>query len=118
MLGEVCKDVKIEPKSIELTGEELNQQAIKSDESCISGFWSAAQKVFCAVWVFDHNALRCSGTETKKCFKRNEVEKKKSYNQRVMQEENATTLFWFSLPMVAWVENGQILQQARWNVNK
>ena len=47
-------------------------------------------KVFCDVRVFDHNALRYSRTELKKCFQKNEEEKKKSYNERVLQIENAT----------------------------
>ena len=94
MLSEVCKDVKIEPGLIKLTGEQLNVQANKNDESRLDvsalGFWSRGQKVFCDVRVFDHNALRYSRTELKKCFQKNEEEKKKSYNERVLQIENAT----------------------------
>ena len=94
MLSEVCKDVKVEPGLIKLTGEQLNVQANKNDESRLDvsalGFWSHGQKVVCDVRVFDHNALRYSRTELKKCFQKNEEEKKKSYNERVLQRENAT----------------------------
>ena len=94
MLSEVCKDVKIEPPLIELDKEELNPQANRSNESRLDvsaiGFWTAGQKAFYDIRVFDHNALRYSRTETKKCFIRNEEENKKSYNQRVLQVENAT----------------------------
>ena len=94
-LSEVCKDVTIEPQLMTLNGnEDLNIQANKNDESRLDvsalGFWSAGQKVFCDVRVFDQNALRYSRTELKKCFKRNEDEKKKFYNERVLEVENAT----------------------------
>ena len=74
--------------------EQLNKQANKNDESRLDisalGFWSTGQKVFCDVRVFDQNALRYGRTELKKCFQKNEEEKKKFYNERVLQVENAT----------------------------
>ena len=79
MFSEVCKVVKIEPGLIKLTNEQLNVQANRNDESrkdvSALGFWSRDQKIFCDVTVFDHNALRYSRTEFKKCFQKNEEEK-------------------------------------------
>ena len=94
MLNEVCEDVRIEPPLIELENEALNHQASRSNEARLDvsaiGFWTAGQKAFYDIRVFDHNALQYSRTETKKCFQRNEDEKQKTYNQRVLQVENAT----------------------------
>ena len=76
MLNEVCKDVRIEPPLIELEIEDLNHQVNRSNETRLDvraiGFWTAGQKAFYDIRVFDHNALRYSRTEIKKCFQRNE----------------------------------------------
>ena len=55
-----------------------------------NGFWTPGQRVFLDVRVFDLNAQRYRDLELQKCFKRNEDEKKRAYNQRVLEVENAT----------------------------
>ena len=95
LLNEVCKDVRKEPPLIQLTGETFEQRtANTSDEARLDvsalGFWTTGQRVFCDIRVFDHNAQRYGNTELKKCFSKNEEEKKKKYNARVLNVENGT----------------------------
>ena len=94
LLKEVCRDIRTEPSLLELNGEQLNKQANLTQEARLdisaTGFWIPGQRVFMDVRVFDLNAKRYRGLELKKCFKRNEDEKKKKYNERVLQVENGT----------------------------
>ena len=94
LLKEVCRDVRVEPSLLELNGEQLNRQANTTKEARLdisaTGFWIPGQRVFLDVRVFDLNARRYRGLELKKCYKRNEDEKKKKYNERVLQVENGT----------------------------
>lgn len=95
LLEEVCRDVRKEPLLLALNGEHLQQRsAIKSAEARLdisaTGFWTPGQRVFLDVRVFDLNAQRYRGLELKKCFERNENEKKRCYGERVLQVENGT----------------------------
>ena len=95
LLKEVCSDVKKEPPLIGLTGELMSEQtAVLSKEARLDisarGFWVPGQKVFCDVRVFDLNAQRYRNTDLKRCFKKNEEEKKRKYNERILQVENAS----------------------------
>ena len=94
LMTEVTKDVRVEPTLAKLTGEKLNNGAKVGDEARLDisalGFWVPGQRVFCDVRVFDHNAQRYRNSDFKKCFIRNEDEKKKHYNTRVFEVENAT----------------------------
>ena len=54
------------------------------------GFWVPGQRVFCDVRIFDLDAQRYRNTEIKKCYSRNEIEKKNKYNERVLEVENAS----------------------------
>ena len=94
-LGEVCPDVRQEPPLISLDSENFSERtAVKGDEARLDisalGFWVTGQRVFCDVRVFDLNAQRYRDTEIKKCYKKNEDEKKKKYNERVLQVENGS----------------------------
>ena len=55
-----------------------------------TGFWTPGQRTFLDVRVFDLNAQRHKNLELQKCYKRNEDEKKRMYNERILQVENAT----------------------------
>ena len=95
LLNEVCSDVRKEPPLIELTGEQMEERTANTtrearlDISAL-GFWTPGQKAFFDVRVFDLNAMRYRNKELKRCYESNEDEKKKKYNQRVLQVENAT----------------------------
>ncbi|XP_057296729.1 uncharacterized protein LOC130625645 [Hydractinia symbiolongicarpus] len=95
LLKEVCKDVRIEPMLAPLQNERFDQKsAITSNEARLDVsalcFWIPGQRVFCDVRVFDLNAQRYRNTEIKRCYERNEQEKKRLYNERVLQVENGS----------------------------
>ena len=95
LLKEVCPDVKKEPMLLEISNEKFNERSANTrresrlDVSAL-GFWVPGQRVFFDVRVFDPNAQRYRNTEIKKCYHKNEEEKKKAYNERVLQVENGT----------------------------
>ena len=94
LLTEICKDVKVEPLLLELSGETLSRTSNHSKEARLDisalGFWIPRQRVFFDVRVFDLNAQRYRNSDIKKCFQKNEEEKKRAYNERVLEVENAT----------------------------
>ena len=95
LLSEVCKDVCIEPPLQELTGEHLSYKTANiSPEArldvCARGVWSTNQRAFFDVRVFDPNARRFRGQTLPDTYRSNEREKKRGYNERVLQVENGT----------------------------
>ena len=95
LLDEVCTDVRKEPMLLELNGETLHERSANTKKEArldvsARGFWVTGQRVFCDVRVFDLNALRYKNLELKRCYSKNEDEKKKNYNERVLQVENGT----------------------------
>ena len=95
LLKEVCHDVKKEPMLMELNHENLHEPtAVRGNEARLdvsaSGFWVRGQRVFCDVRVFDPNAQRYRNTDLRKCYQKNEDEKKRKYNERVLQVEHAS----------------------------
>ena len=52
--------------------------------------WATGQRAFFDVRVFNPFARRYSGLALSQAYKSNETEKKRSYNDRVLQIENAT----------------------------
>jgi len=94
-LKEVCHDVKTEPTLVEVNGEVLQERTAnvkreaRLDISALS-FWIPGQRVFFGVRVFNLHAQRYRCSELKRCFQTNEKEKKRQYNERVLQIENGT----------------------------
>ena len=66
----------------------------KSSESrlyiSVTDFRIPGQRVFFDVRVFDLSAEKYRGLEIGKCFRRNEMEKKRHYNERVTAVKNGT----------------------------
>ena len=92
LLKEVCHDVRIEPTLQRLTGEQFEQRtAITSDEARLDvaarGFWTAGQIAFFDIRVFYSNATRYANQSLQQCHASNENEKKRKYNNRVMNVE-------------------------------
>ena len=82
-------DVRTEPKLQKLTGEQIEQRAANtSDEAKLDvaarGFWAAGQMTFFDIRVFYSNATRYANQNLQKCYASNENEKKRKYNNRVM----------------------------------
>ena len=57
---------------------------------CARGFWQAGQMTFFDVRVFNPNARRYAKQELSKTYQLNEKEKKRLYNERIMQVEHGT----------------------------
>ena len=95
LLKEICHDVRTEPPLVEVNGEVLNERTANTrpearlDISAL-GFWTPDQRVFFDIRVFNLHAQRYRCLELKRCFERNEKEKKRQYNERVLQIENGT----------------------------
>ena len=90
LLSEVCKDVATEPKLLPLTGEEFDARTTnKANEARMdvraAGFWVKGQKAFLDIRVFDPNASRYHNQAVNQCYLSNEKEKKRHYNDRVLQ---------------------------------
>ena len=94
-LTEVCKDVKVEPILTTLTGEQFEERTANSAQDArldisARGFCISGQRAFLDIRVFELNAQRYRNSNLQKCYSKNEDEKNKQYNRRVLQVENAS----------------------------
>ena len=95
IVSEICKDTEIAPKLLPLSGEELyGRTTNRSNEARLDirarGFWNRGQQAFFNVRVFDPNACRYLNKSLQQCYAMNEHEKKRSYNERVLQVDHGT----------------------------
>ena len=95
ILTEVCKNVEIEPLLQKLTGEILaHRTSNRQDEARLdissTGFWIKGQKNFADIRVFDPHAARYNKLTMKQCYAKNESEKKRHYNERVLNVEQGS----------------------------
>ena len=94
LLKEVCKDVRVEPQLQQITGEYLQHSTAAGNEVRLDisarGFWQAGQMAFLDVRVFNPNAKRYANIELSKAYEINEKEKKKTYNERILQVEHGS----------------------------
>ena len=94
LFDEVCHDVSIEPTLVPLTGEVLPAGSNKADEARLDiaarGFWGRCEKAFFDVRIFNPYAKTHLNQSLDNVFNSNEREKKRHYNQRVIQIEHAS----------------------------
>ena len=94
ILGEVCKNVVIEPLLTPLTGEELPKSSNTSNQAradvSAKGLWIDGQTAFCDVRVFNPLARWHLHHSLPAVHKKNENEKKREYNQRILQVEHGS----------------------------
>ena len=95
LLSEVCTDVCVEPHLQELSGETFSfRTANTSREARLDiaarNVWSDNQRAFFDVRVFDPNARRFQNQTLSQAYLANEREKKRHYNERVLEVENGT----------------------------
>ena len=95
MLMHVCKDVEIEPQLQELTGEILNlKTSNKNDDARLDvaarGFWSRGTMAFSDIRIFNPMANCYSNKTLDAAHRQNECEKKRAYNQRVLEVEHGS----------------------------
>ena len=91
ILGEVCKNVVIEPSLTPLMGEELRKSSNTSNQAradvSARGLWINRQTAFCDVRVFNP-LFRCHLYHSlPPVHKKIENEKKREHNQRILQVE-------------------------------
>ena len=90
-----CKDVQIEPLLLKTKGAQLPSGSSTEDNARLDvsarSIWNPLEKAFLDIRVFHAQAPsnRSHGT-IKKMYKSHEQEKKRKYNQRVLQIEHAT----------------------------
>ena len=93
LLSEACKDVETEPSLEPLTGELLKASANTQDEARVDiaarDFWCYGQRAYFDVRIFNPHARCYSKYPLQKCYS-NEMEKKRTYNQRILQTENGS----------------------------
>ena len=95
LLTEVCNDVSVEPQLAPITGELFNNKtANKADEARLDvsarGFWVRGCKAFMDIRVFNPMAKTYSNQSIKAAHLNNEREKKRQYNERVLQVEHGS----------------------------
>ena len=95
ILNEVCSQVSVEPTLTPLTGEEFRQASvIKTDNAradiCARSFWIKGQTAYCDVRVFNPLANCYMNQSLSAAHKKNEAEKKRQYNQRILQVEQGS----------------------------
>ena len=89
-MSEVHKDSEIEPKLTPLSEEELRGKTSKnSKEASVDirtrGFWEQEEQAFFDLRVFDPNVCRYHNESLEQCHVMNEQEKKRAYNERILQ---------------------------------
>ena len=94
VLGEVCKDVKVEPQLLPVTGEVLPASAndadgARSDVRAI-GLWHPMNRAFIDVLVFNPHAPSNAAKNLNQMYVRHERDKKRDYLQRILQVEKGT----------------------------
>ena len=89
---EVCKDVEIEPELLPLTGERFQHRTLNMSENArldvsARGFWIRGQRAFFDTRVFYPLAPSYLNQELKSLHRQHESEKRRTYNQRILQVE-------------------------------
>ena len=95
LLEEICKDVEREPHLQPLSGENLaGRSANTSDEARLDvkarGFWRQGQVAFFDIRVTHLNAPASMDLRPEQIYRCNEMEKKRQYNERVINIEQGT----------------------------
>ena len=93
MMREVCTDVKIEPPLLPLANENLvngNQAENARLDVSGNGIWGPMQKTFLDIRVMHPNSPTYVNKEIAQVYKAHEREKKRTYNERIIQVEKGS----------------------------
>ena len=96
LLTEVCHDVLIEPPLQELSGEALSYgSANRQDQARVdvaaSGFWgSSHERAYFDVRIYNPFARTYVNSSLSSCYKCNESEKRRNYDQRIREIEHGS----------------------------
>ena len=94
ILKEVCKDVRVEPQLLPVTGEVLPAgtnvaDGARSDVSAV-GLWQPLNRAFLDIRVFNPLAPSNSVKQIDKMYRHHEQSKKREYNARIIEVEKGT----------------------------
>ena len=109
LLKIICHDVLIKPTLQQLTGDLLHERTVNitdeaRDDIAARGFWISGQQVFFYFSVFNSMALRYGSQELTKAWEINEREKKRPYNEWILEVEHGS---FTPLVMTAFVGIGR-----------
>jgi len=96
LLTEVCSNVGLEPTLQPLTGESFPLRSANTEEGArldikAQNFWDSSQRsTFFDVRVFNSFAPSNSSSSTNSTYRRHEKEKRRAYEQRILQVEHGT----------------------------
>ena len=91
---EVCNDVEVEPHLIKLTGEKFAKSTNVQEDARLDfsarNFWINGQRAFFDIRVFNPYAPSHLNKDISTVFLSNEKEKKRAYNNRVVEVEHGS----------------------------
>ena len=94
LLSQVCKDVETEPQLQALSNEQLPRSTNTSPEARLDvrarGFYRRGQNTFFDIRVTNASATSQINTSLETILKKHETDKKRQYNERVMQVEQGS----------------------------
>ena len=94
LVKEVCKDVKLEPALLPVTGEQLPtgsniSDGARSDVSAL-GFWTPMSRAFLDIRVFNPRAQTNWRKDVQERYRSHEQQKKKEYGARILEIEKGS----------------------------
>ena len=95
ILSEPSNNTELEPKLVPLSGEDLsNWTANRSNEARLDvqahGFWERGKQTFFHLRFYSPNACWYLNKSLQQCDVMNENDKKRTYNERVLQVDHDT----------------------------
>ena len=94
LLAQVCKDVEVEPPLQPLSNEHLPRGANKRSDARLDvrarGFWRRGQNAYFDIRVTNASAASQINAPLQSILKKHENEKKRKYNERVMQVDSGS----------------------------
>ena len=95
ILREICPNVVVEPALTPLTGEQIhfktsNTADLARSDISAKDFWIKGQVTYCDVRVFNPISKCHLNQSLSAIHKRNESEKRRQYNQRILQVEHGS----------------------------
>ena len=94
LLKQVCKDVEVEPRLLNVTSEVLPNGTKTADgvglDISVRGFWTPLDRAFTDVRVLHPQAQSNTNKSLYQMYRAHENEKKRMYNARILQIEKAS----------------------------
>ena len=109
ILKDVCKDIRVEPELLPIgncTNSDNTAERARLDVSAV-GVWSPMERTFMDVRIVHPNSPSYQGKKMEKIYEMHENEKKRKYNQRIIQVEKASFTPLVFQPRVEWPWNAQ-----------